>query len=64
MIGRFILECDLEYLEEAQDAIIALQENPNERMIMTSTVYGDDGIEVHMSAVRLKRSIRVRQVKP
>lgn len=64
MIGRFIIECDPEHFDVAKDAIVFLQENPGDRQVMTTAVYGDNDMEVHMYAMRLKKSIRVRQVRP
>lgn len=64
MIGRFIILCDPEHFDAARDAVVALQEHPNEREIMISVVYGPKDFEVRMFAKRLKKSISVRQVKP
>ena len=62
MIGRFIIECDPEHFDVAKDAIVFLQENPTDQYILT--IYGDNDMQVHMSATRLKKSIRVKQVRP
>jgi hypothetical protein len=58
MIGRFIIEGDPACLEVAKQAIEYLHENPDQPNVL-STAPGFSVI-----AVRLKKSIRVRQVKP
>jgi len=63
MIGRFIIECDPEHFDVAKDALVFLQEHPEDRQVMTTSKI-DGNPEVHMYAMRLKKSIRVRQVRP
>jgi hypothetical protein len=62
MIGRFIFECDTENLIVAGKAVKWLQERPDSKDVMISQGEGDN--TVMMFAKRLKRSIRVQQVKP
>jgi len=62
MIGRFIFECDPDNLIVANKAARALLNRPGERDVMIMQGDGDD--EVMMFAKRLKKSIRVQQVKP
>jgi hypothetical protein len=61
MINRFILECDTKFFVDAAHAAEQLLES-TEKQMMIAAHY--DGIEVFMFAKRLKRSIRVQQVKP
>lgn len=58
MIGRFIIECDTKHLEVARQAIEYLQEHPETSDVLST------GQSATMFATRLKKSIRVRQVKP
>lgn len=60
MIGRFIIECDPEHLDVAKQAIVFLQENPEQPNVFSKAPHKD----VQVVAVRLKKSIRVRQVRP
>lgn len=62
MIGRFILECDPEHFDIAKQAVEFLQQNPEQTDVL-STSHGQRK-DVQMFATRLKKSIRVRQVKP
>ncbi|RZN19503.1 hypothetical protein [Bradyrhizobium sp. Leo121] len=62
MIGRFIIECDPDYFEDAVHAARELFYSDNREGLITAK-YGDRK-EVHMFAKRLKKSIRVQQVKP
>lgn len=64
MIGRFIIECDPEHFDVAKDAILYLQGNREHNEVMTSGEDVSGTISVAMHAKRLKKSIRVRQVKP
>jgi hypothetical protein len=64
MIGHFIFLCDTEYFEVACDAAKYLLENPGQKDVATSQSDGDGGNLVMMFAKRLKKSIRVQQVKP
>lgn len=61
MIGRFIFICDHENLICANRAAVSLLKQPAERELMVA--YGDNQ-KVWMFAKRLKKSIRVQQVKP
>lgn len=60
MIGRFIIECDPQYFEDARSAIAYLHDNPEHQDVVTSRT----DMTVSMHAKRLKKSIRVRQVRP
>lgn len=62
MIGRFIFECETENLIVAGKAIKLLQARPESKHVMLSQGEGDS--EIIMFAKRLKKSIRVQQVKP
>lgn len=62
MIGRFIFECETENLIAAGKAVKWLQERPDSKEVMITQAEGDEG--VMMFAKRLKKSIRVQQVKP
>lgn len=62
MIGRFIIECDTKHLEVARQAIEYLQEHPETRWLSFDVL--STGQSATMFATRLKKSIRVRQVKP
>jgi len=62
MIGRFIIECDPAHLDIAKQAIEYLQQHPETDDVMSTSVGMKK--DVHMFATRLKKSIRVRQVKP
>lgn len=62
MIGKFIFICDLENVIVAGKAVKWLQARPDDKEVMISQGEGDD--TVMMFAKRLKRSIRVQQVKP
>jgi len=57
MIGRFIIECEPANLDVVRQAIEYLQEH-----LETNDVLSNSG-GVQMFATRLKKSIRVRQVK-
>lgn len=59
MIGRFIIECDPQHLEVAKQAIVYLQNHAETDDVLST---GDSGAQ--MFATRLKKSIRVLQVKP
>lgn len=58
MIGRFIIEGDPKCFNTAKQAIEFLEENPDEPNVLSS------GYGYTVMAVRLKKSIRIRQVKP
>jgi hypothetical protein len=60
--GRFIFECSLENIVIAGKAVTWLQGRPDSKEVMISQGEGDD--VVMMFAKRLKKSIRVQQVKP
>jgi hypothetical protein len=62
MIGKFIFICDLENVIVAGKAVKWLHERPDSKEVMISQGEGDAA--VMMFAKRLKRSIRVQQVKP
>jgi len=62
MIGRFIFECETENLIVAGKAVKWLQARPESKEVLISQGEGDD--TVMMFAKRLKKSIRVQQVKP
>lgn len=64
MIGRFIFECDTEHFDVACDAAKCLLDMPSEKSVATSVTDGDGNNAVMMFATRLKKSIRVRQVRP
>jgi streptomycin 6-kinase len=61
MIGRFIFECDTKYFVDAARAAEQLIESADKQMMLVAHY---DSQEVFMFADRLKKSIRVRQVKP
>jgi hypothetical protein len=62
MIGRYIFICDPLFLRFAEEAAIDLQNQPDEK---SAYVFGNMGdVSISMFAKRLKRSIRVQQVKP
>ena len=58
MIGRFIIEGDPACFEVAKQAIEWLHENPDQPNVLST------GAGFSVIAVRLKKSIRVRQVTP
>jgi hypothetical protein len=62
MIGRFIFECETENLNVAGKAVQWLQEFPDSNEVVISQGEGD--ATVWMFAKRLKKSIRVQQVRP
>jgi uncharacterized Rossmann fold enzyme len=62
IIGKFIFICDLENVIVAGKAVKWLHERPDSKEVMISQ--GDGDATVMMFAKRLKRSIRVQQVKP
>ena len=62
MTGRFIFECETENLIVAGKAVKWLQARPESKNVMISQGEGDS--EIIMFAKRLKKSIRVQQVKP
>jgi hypothetical protein len=64
MIGRFIFECDTDHFDVACDAAKCLLDMPSEKSVATSASDADGGNAVMMVAARLKKSIRVRQVRP
>lgn len=64
MIGRFILECDTDHFDLAGETAKALLEAPQEKTMAMSQTDGDGGNAVMMFATRLKKSIRIRQVRP
>jgi hypothetical protein len=62
MFGKFILECDPEFFD---DAVLAAREMLDcEQNSMISTAKYPNGTEVHMFIRRLKRSISIKQIKP
>lgn len=63
MIGRFIFLCDTEHFDVACDAAQYLIEHPEDNKVMTTSKV-DGNPEVWMSGKRLKKSIRVQQVRP
>lgn len=62
MFGKFIIECDTEYFNDAVDAAKDMILHKETEM-MNTVEYGD-GTVVRMWCRRLKRSISVKQVKP
>jgi hypothetical protein len=64
MIVRMIFEGDIENFEVAADAAEYLLENPEHKDVVTSQIDGNGKLEISMHAKRLKKSIRVRQVRP
>lgn len=60
--GRFIIECDIENFAIAGMAAEYMMKHPESKEVMTS--YGKDSDKVSMFSKRLKKSIRIQQVKP
>jgi hypothetical protein len=60
-IGRFIFVCDPQNFIVAGKAVKALQERGSKDIMIAQ---GEGVAEVKMYARRLKKSIRVQQVKP
>lgn len=62
MIAKFIFHCDPLFLRFAEEAARDLLNRPQEKSLYVFGSMGD--VAISMFADRLKRSIRVRQVKP
>jgi len=61
-VGKFIFICDTENFLAAGRAAEALESHPDSKEMMSA--FGDGPGQIIMFAKRLKRSIRVQQVKP